>query len=138
MNTATKPSRVGRPRKLDYVKRREIVALITAGWSKARAAAYVGCSLRTVLNEAKRNSRFRRDMNVAEQNRRRAHAGETITPGMQATPDHPAGAWPVSSRELQRGWLGFLKRLAATPEAEQNLDLRAAFKQTGNEVNRTE
>jgi hypothetical protein len=48
----------GRPRVLDDVKRREICALITAGYDLAGVAQYVGCSRRTIQREILRNEEF--------------------------------------------------------------------------------
>ncbi len=49
----------GRPRVLDDVKRREICALVTAGFELGGAAEYVGCSTSTIRRELKRNMEFR-------------------------------------------------------------------------------
>jgi hypothetical protein len=48
----------GRPRVLDDVKLREIAALVSAGYSLAGAAEYVGCSIHTIRREIKRNKDF--------------------------------------------------------------------------------
>lgn len=48
----------GRPRVLDEIKRREVCALISAGYSMAGAASYVNCSEKTIRREAERNSQF--------------------------------------------------------------------------------
>jgi hypothetical protein len=48
----------GRPRKLDEGKLREIAALVSAGYSLAGTAEYVGCSIHTIRRELKRNKEF--------------------------------------------------------------------------------
>jgi hypothetical protein len=48
----------GRPRVLDDGKLREIAALVSAGYSLAGAAEYVGCSIHTIRREIKRNKEF--------------------------------------------------------------------------------
>lgn len=52
-------SRVGRPRALDEMKRREICALVSAGASLQSAAEYVGCAYITVYRERRRDEAFR-------------------------------------------------------------------------------
>jgi hypothetical protein len=49
---------MGRPRVLDEGKRREIAALMSAGFPLSGAAQYVGCSTRTIRRELKRNKEF--------------------------------------------------------------------------------
>jgi hypothetical protein len=63
MNTPTEltpasTSRPGRPRALDHVKLREIIALVTAGFSIERAARYVDCAASTIRRECRRNPQF--------------------------------------------------------------------------------
>jgi hypothetical protein len=48
----------GRPRVLDDVKRREICALMTAGYDLSGAAQYVGCSTWTIRREIELNEEF--------------------------------------------------------------------------------
>lgn len=52
-------SRVGQPRVLDEMKRREICALVSMGASMKTAAEYVGCSYVTVYRERQRDEKFR-------------------------------------------------------------------------------
>jgi hypothetical protein len=61
-------ARPGRPRALDDVKLREIIALITAGFSIERAARYVGCAPATIRRETIRNAKFNRDLRHASLN----------------------------------------------------------------------
>jgi hypothetical protein len=63
MNTPTELTsesncRPGRPRALDHVKQREILALVTAGFSIERAARYVDCAASTIRRECLRNPQF--------------------------------------------------------------------------------
>lgn len=51
-------ARTGRPRVLDETKRREICALMTAGYDLSGAAQYVGCSSWTIRREIERNEDF--------------------------------------------------------------------------------
>ena len=60
----------GRKRVLDGYKRREILAILTVGGSRAVAAKYVGCALSTIQNTAERNANF------AEQLRRKEQSSE--------------------------------------------------------------
>jgi hypothetical protein len=48
----------GRPRALDEVKQREVLALISHGCGIETAANYVGCSARTIHRETRRNKEF--------------------------------------------------------------------------------
>lgn len=59
-------AKVGRPRALDEVKRREVCALISAGCGIADAARYVGCSPSTIRREALRNEDFHESLRKAE------------------------------------------------------------------------
>ena len=54
----TPQPRRGRPPALDATKREVVAALLTAGWTRARAARYVGVSPQTVLNTAARDPEF--------------------------------------------------------------------------------
>jgi len=51
-------SRPGRPRALDQVKQREIIAVVTAGFGIERAARYVDCAASTIRRECRRNPNF--------------------------------------------------------------------------------
>ncbi len=66
MSKATTRSKAGRPRLLDETKRREISALVSAGYGIAGAARYLGCSARTIRRESKRNEEFREQLQKAE------------------------------------------------------------------------
>jgi hypothetical protein len=55
----------GRPPALDESKRREICALLCAGFNLEEAARYVSCSSRTIQREVQRNSSFRESANAA-------------------------------------------------------------------------
>ena len=50
----------GRPRVLDEVKRGEVCALISGGFSVRHAARYVGCSANTIQRELERNAEFQK------------------------------------------------------------------------------
>jgi hypothetical protein len=47
-------SRRGRPRALDHVKQREVIASVNAAFSIDRAARYVGCAPSTIRRECRR------------------------------------------------------------------------------------
>ncbi len=59
-------ARVGRPRALDDVKRREVCALVSTGCGIVRAAKYVGCNPSTIRREALRNVDFHDLLRQAE------------------------------------------------------------------------
>jgi hypothetical protein len=70
MNTSIEPtsaanSRPGRPRALDHVKQREIIASVMAGFTIERAARYVGCASSTIRRECRRNPEFGRELERA-------------------------------------------------------------------------
>jgi hypothetical protein len=60
------PKKLGRPRVLDEVKKREILALVAAGAGIARASKYVGCSDETIANEKRRDPVFAENLRRAE------------------------------------------------------------------------
>jgi hypothetical protein len=64
------PRKRGRPRALDEIKRREIIATINAGCGIETAARYAGVSPRTVLRELRRNKEFWDRYRKAELNSR--------------------------------------------------------------------
>ena len=51
-------AKAGRPRALNETKKREVCALLSAGASMPFAARYVGCSAKTIHNEAQRDKEF--------------------------------------------------------------------------------
>ncbi len=51
-------TKAGRPRALDEAKKREVCALLSAGASMRYAGRYVGCSAKTIHNEARRDPDF--------------------------------------------------------------------------------
>ncbi len=59
-------AKVGRPRALDELKRREVCALVSTGFGIAEAAEYIGCTARTVRREALRNEAFHESLRKAE------------------------------------------------------------------------
>jgi hypothetical protein len=87
-------SHSGRPRALDDVKRREIVALITAGFSIDRAARYVGCAASTIRRESIRNQQFQSDM-------RRASLSAELSP-LQAVREAGRKYWRAAAWLLER------------------------------------
>jgi hypothetical protein len=56
----------GRPPILDPVKRREILAILSVGCSRATAADYVGCSVSTIQKTAERDPAFAEELRRAE------------------------------------------------------------------------
>lgn len=56
----------GRPRVLDDVKKREIAALLSTGYSLHSAARYVGCSPKTIRREMERDEEFNERLRKAK------------------------------------------------------------------------
>lgn len=56
----------GRPPLLDEIKRREILAILSVGCSRATAADYVGCSVSTIQKTAERDPAFAEELRRAE------------------------------------------------------------------------
>lgn len=56
----------GRPPLLDEIKRREILAILSVGCSRATAADYVGCSVSTIQKTAERDPTFAEELRRAE------------------------------------------------------------------------
>ena len=63
-------SEMGRPRTLDDVKRREIIALISTGYGMPGAAKYIGCAPNTIRREARRDAEFGQQLRDAEKQAR--------------------------------------------------------------------
>ena len=59
-------AKLGRPRALDEIKRREVCALVAAGCGLPDAARYVGCAPSTIRREALRNEDFHEALRRAE------------------------------------------------------------------------
>jgi hypothetical protein len=81
---------MAKPKLLDDAKRREICALLTAGYPMYAAADYVGCSARTIKREIRRNTEF------GDRVRRAAIAGQLdplSTVRNAARSDWRAAAW---------------------------------------------
>ena len=57
---------LGRPRALTEIKKREVCALLAAGGTMRFAGDYVGCSVKTIRNEADRDPEFGRDIHEAQ------------------------------------------------------------------------
>ena len=57
----------GRPCSLDEIKRHEILAILAVGGTRRVAAAYVGCSVRTIQNTARRLPEFAEMLTQIEQ-----------------------------------------------------------------------
>ena len=106
----------GRPRKLDDIKKREIVAVLTAGFTRQMAADYVGCSMPTLLNTAARDRHFAHQLREAEM-KHQLHQLQTIDRAGQRS-------WKASAWLLERRNPGDFAR--QPPEALTPDDLRAA------------
>jgi hypothetical protein len=105
----------GRPRSLDDAKRREIYALLTAGYSMPAAAEYVNCSRYTIRREQKRNPEF------AKRVRRAAIVGQLdpLSAIRQAAKDDwRAAAWYLERTNPDR----FAKRNPALIKPEDMLE----------------
>lgn len=87
-------SRAGRPRALDDVKRREIIALTTAGFSIERAARYVDCAASTIRRECRRNPNFDTEL-------RRAGLTAELCP-LQALREAARKYWRAAAWLLER------------------------------------
>ena len=59
-------AKIGRRPVLDAFKRREIVAILSAGLSRRAAAKYVGCATSTIQNTAQRDPVFAEQLSHAE------------------------------------------------------------------------
>jgi hypothetical protein len=92
-NTNSK-SRPGRPRTLDHVKQREIIAVVTAGFSIERAARYVDCAPSTIRRESMRNPQFCSEL-------RRASLAAELDP-MQAIREAARKYWRAGAWLLER------------------------------------
>jgi len=82
--------RPGRPRALDDAKRREILALITAGYSCHAIADYIGCSRRTIQREINENPEFAQKFRRAKLN---SHRGPLKALRRAARTHWRAAAW---------------------------------------------
>jgi len=51
-------AKLGRRPVLDDTKKREILAILSVGCSRRAAAAYVGCAVKTIANEMRRDENF--------------------------------------------------------------------------------
>ncbi len=101
-----------KPTLLDDGKRREISALLTAGYSFTAAAKYVDCSRRTINREIERNPEF------AERVRRASIVGQMdalTTVRQAARSDWRAAAWYLERTNPQR----FAKRNPALFKVEE-------------------
>jgi vacuolar-type H+-ATPase subunit H len=59
-------ARRGRRPVLDEIKKREILAILSVGCSRATAAGYVGCAPNTILNTARRDPEFAEQLRRTE------------------------------------------------------------------------
>jgi hypothetical protein len=107
-----KSRKAGRPRALDHVKQREIIAVVTAGFSIERAARYVDCAASTIRRECRRNPQFCGEL-------RRAALSAELSP-LQAIRESArkywrAGAWLLERLDPER----FGKRVPGHIKPEQ-------------------
>jgi hypothetical protein len=110
----------GRPRFLNFLKRSEYCSLIASGLTPAQAARHVGCDLKTVRREAKRDPDFRSQLNTA----RRSAAVDPIKLVRQAAGSHwRAAAWLLERTEPDK----FGPRSAKSCRPEQVEDLVATL-----------
>ena len=84
----------GRPRALDEGKQREVCALLAAGISRKQAAAYVGCTARTLQREGERDRQFAERM-------RRAEVTAALTP-LQVMRNAAGSHWRAAAWMLER------------------------------------
>jgi len=107
----------GRPPALDEIKRREIIAAITAGCGLETAARYVGVSPRTIHRELRRNKQFWDQYRRAELDCR---VGPLDTMGRAVREHWRAAAWMLERKSPR----DFAKR---HPRMIDPLDLEAAM-----------
>lgn len=86
--------RPGRPRALDHVKQREIIAVVSAGFSIERAAHYVDCAPSTIRRECRRNPQFDKEI-------RRACLSAQLSP-LQAIREAARKYWRAAAWLLER------------------------------------
>lgn len=92
--TPASQSRPGRPRALDHVKQREIIAVVSAGFSIERAARYVDCAASTIRRECRRNPNFDTEL-------RRASLTAELSP-LQALREAARKYWRAAAWLLER------------------------------------
>lgn len=94
-----KPAVMGAPRKIDDpVIRAAIVAFVSAGGSRTKAADHVGIHASTIENEARRNPDFLESLTHAEATNYMTHIKNVSNAG--------ADDWRASAFILERKWPG--------------------------------
>jgi len=89
----------GRPRAFDDIRRAEVFALLLQGFTVRQAAGYLGCAVRTIQREAKRDREFRRQLRSAEISARL----DLLKLMRQAAKTHwRAAAWLLERTEPER------------------------------------
>lgn len=107
---------MAKPKLLDDAKRREISALLTAGYPMCAAADYAGCSVRTIKREINRNPEF------GDRVRRAAIVGQMdplATVRNAARTDWRAAAWYLERTNPDQ----FVKRNPVLVKPEDMLKL---------------
>jgi hypothetical protein len=86
---------VGRPRAIDEIKMKEILAFVQAGGSRTKAADYVGVSTTTIADEAARNPEFASSLKKAEADSYQGRVERIAAAGKK-------GAWQADAWFLER------------------------------------
>jgi hypothetical protein len=87
---------IGRPRSLTPEKKQQVLAFLAGGGSRRKAAAYVGISLTTIADEAKRDEQFSDDLSRAEASSYFRHLQNVSKAGEKD--------WRASAFLLERKW----------------------------------
>ena len=103
----------GRPPVLDEAKKREIIAILTVGCSRAAAAEYVGCHVATIRNTADRDEEFGLRLTQAELSHEIVHL-KHINSAAKDARYWRASAWALERSNPQR--YGQRKPHTLTPE----------------------
>ena len=88
--------RPGRPRKIDDVQKREVCALLSAGFTREKAAKYVGCTGKTLRAAGRCDPGFKLAMARAEMDHELAHHRSI---GDASAKSWRASAWALQWRE---------------------------------------
>lgn len=111
---AAPKKKAGRPRVLTDEKKTQVLAFISAGGSRVRAAAYVGVGCTVLADEQQRDPIFSESLTQAEANCEMIHLGK-----VNQADDWRASAWFLA-RKFPAQWAE-VKKLAETDAKGQDL-----------------